>query len=111
MITTPVILESIILISIVIASISNLMVLLEILKYIQKKDIKSKSSTTRRSLPKATRRYLLDQSGSKCAACSRECCSPHIDHILPVALGGTDELDNLQVLCAACNLHKGARHE
>ena len=28
----------------------------------------------------------------------------HVDHILPVARGGTNDLDNLQALCAKCNL-------
>jgi len=30
----------------------------------------------------------------------------HCDHIIPVSQGGTDELDNLQILCAECNLAK-----
>ncbi len=33
----------------------------------------------------------------------------HCDHILPVAQGGSDELDNLQTLCQACNLAKTNR--
>ena len=28
----------------------------------------------------------------------------HVDHIVPRALGGTDEPDNLRVLCRRCNL-------
>jgi hypothetical protein len=27
----------------------------------------------------------------------------HIDHIVPISQGGTDEKDNLRVLCSACN--------
>ncbi len=32
-----------------------------------------------------------------------------VDHIVPVAKGGTDDLENLQTLCLACNSKKGAR--
>jgi hypothetical protein len=31
-----------------------------------------------------------------------------IDHVIPLALGGRDQADNLQVLCAAC--HGGKTH-
>jgi 5-methylcytosine-specific restriction endonuclease McrA len=33
----------------------------------------------------------------------------HIDHIVPLAKGGKNELDNLQLLCGKCNLKKGAK--
>jgi hypothetical protein len=45
----------------------------------------------------------------------KECGKPkiettlHCDHIIPVSQGGTDELDNLQTLCQACNLAKSNR--
>jgi 5-methylcytosine-specific restriction endonuclease McrA len=34
----------------------------------------------------------------------------HLDHILPLALGGTNDKTNLQWLCEPCNLSKGAKH-
>ena len=30
----------------------------------------------------------------------------HVDHIEPVAAGGQDEMENLQVLCQVCNIGK-----
>jgi 5-methylcytosine-specific restriction endonuclease McrA len=75
------------------------------------KKVQRKPTIRRKAIPKKIRRYLLDQSGSQCSHCGNVCCSPHIDHKLPVALGGTDDIDNLQVLCASCNLHKGAKRE
>jgi hypothetical protein len=35
--------------------------------------------------------------------------SPHIDHIVALANGGTNDLCNLQLLCDACNRKKAAR--
>lgn len=35
----------------------------------------------------------------------------HCDHIIPLSRGGMDAMDNLQTLCASCNLHKSSRTE
>lgn len=34
----------------------------------------------------------------------------HIDHIMPIALGGSNWPDNLQLLCPPCNLSKSDKH-
>lgn len=55
-----------------------------------------------------TRVLVLTRDGYRC----RECGSPanlQIDHITPIAAGGSDDPSNLQTLCAACNGHKGDR--
>ena len=31
----------------------------------------------------------------------------HVDHIIPLSKGGLHDLDNLQLICAECNLKKG----
>jgi 5-methylcytosine-specific restriction endonuclease McrA len=44
-----------------------------------------------------------------CGASQRDGAKLHIDHIIPVAKGGTTVASNLHVLCDRCNLGKGTR--
>ena len=47
-----------------------------------------------------------------CACCRAKLLgsTSHLDHVMPLALGGKHEDENLQLLCATCNLSKGAKH-
>lgn len=45
--------------------------------------------------------------GRPCAFCGEP--AEHLDHITPLARGGTDRPTNLQPLCADCNQRKGDR--
>jgi hypothetical protein len=45
--------------------------------------------------------------GFHCAKC-QSTFDLQIDHVRPVSLGGTNDLDNLQLLCGPCNGSKGA---
>lgn len=55
-------------------------------------------------------RLLVKQRGM-CAICHRDITTKfHVDHVIPLALGGTNNSQNLQLLCPSCNLSKGAKH-
>lgn len=44
----------------------------------------------------------------RCVYCGHLLTERHLDHIIPFAKGGTNEMANLQWLCPTCNMRKGA---
>lgn len=54
---------------------------------------------------KKIRAILLKRDGAQCSICGRELTDDNIciDHIFPKGLGGSDNLDNLRLLCKVCN--------
>jgi hypothetical protein len=60
---------------------------------------------------KSIRHEVFKRDSYKCIECgaSKDDRCLHVDHIIPVSRGGTDELDNLQTLCEGCNLAKKNR--
>lgn len=65
----------------------------------------------RRSIGARLRFDVLRRDSYTCQYCGRRAphVSLHIDHVLPVADGGSNELDNLVAACQDCNLGKGRR--
>lgn len=54
---------------------------------------------------------LVSQQIGKCVYCDKQLGAKyHIDHRIPLALGGTNTDENIQLLCRTCNLKKGAKH-
>jgi len=54
---------------------------------------------------------LIASQGGKCAFCRTSIIKRrHVDHIMPLALGGPNNKRNLQILCRTCNQRKGAFH-
>lgn len=59
-----------------------------------------------------TRQQIIDRDHRTCYVCNRTGLSDseiHIDHVLPLARGGTHTLDNVRVACPPCNLGKGTK--
>ena len=56
-------------------------------------------------------RYQVLARDRRCLLCgaTKDDTKLHVDHIVPWSQGGPTELDNLQTLCARCNLGKGNR--
>ena len=66
----------------------------------------------RRKIRPTIRRQVAEQAGHRCCYCR----SPEIvgipmvvDHIIPLAAGGTSDIENLCLACYRCNEFKGAR--
>lgn len=54
---------------------------------------------------------LLKLQKGKCACCGQPLGNDyHLDHIMPIALGGENEDWNIQLLRAGCNIRKKAQH-
>lgn len=63
------------------------------------------------TLSKGLAERLFKLQRGKCACCGKplgdDC---HLDHIMPISLGGKNEDSNVQLLRSTCNLQKKARH-
>lgn len=65
---------------------------------------------SREKMPPGRRIEILERDAYRC-----QVCDDHrdlvVDHIIPVAMGGSNDPANLQALCGPCNMKKGARLE
>ena len=68
-------------------------------------------SGTRKSLSKRIRFEVFKRDGFTCQYCGSHPPSVvlHVDHVHPVAEGGTNDIDNLITSCEGCNQGKGAK--
>ena len=68
----------------------------------------------RRQILRATIRWrILERDRFRCRTCgrgprSRSAVTLHVDHIIPVSRGGTNDPSNLRTLCSECNIGRGA---
>jgi len=68
-------------------------------------------SRRRRAITPGVRFAVFRRDGFTCQYCGRRAPNVvlHVDHVLPVVAGGTNDLTNLRTACSVCNLGKGSR--
>ena len=68
-------------------------------------------NNTSGSFSQAQVRELYFKQKGRCAGCGIKLGdSYHRDHIIPMCSGGLNDISNIQLLCAACNLSKNKKH-
>ena len=72
-------------------------------------DIPRRTDLETPSSRRQVKHFLYGRQEGRCNACGSTFDFPflEVDHILPIVRGGTDELENLQLLCSHCNRMKG----
>lgn len=68
----------------------------------------SRGSQARHALRDDVKLLVWSRDGGRCVAC-HSAHNLHFDHVSPVARGGSDESENIQLLCRTCNLAKSDR--
>lgn len=67
-------------------------------------------SSNRKQNPETKKRYVYDKFKGRCYLCGDKVrySDVTIDHILPLAKGGINDIDNLACCCRKCNMMKGS---
>jgi 5-methylcytosine-specific restriction endonuclease McrA len=65
------------------------------------------SRARRRPIPLKVKTWVWQRDGGRCVEC-RSRADLEYDHIIPLAMGGSNTERNLQLLCGPCNRRKGA---
>lgn len=85
-----------------------------------KREIDGKSKPKRAPIGAKLRAMVLDRDGRRCVLCGKTAQDTHangspvtleVDHIVPVAAGGTNCESNLRTCCNVCNVGRGARRD
>jgi 5-methylcytosine-specific restriction enzyme A len=66
------------------------------------------SKTPRIKIPDSVRKYVFERNNYQCQSCGQTFGETKlsIDHIIPLAQGGSNDISNLQTLCLTCNQKK-----
>ena len=82
-------------------------------KPIRRSDIPRRTDLGKLPSYRTHKHLLFGKQEGHCAGCkvSFQFRNLTVDHVTPQSHGGTDHMDNLQLLCGACNSMKGARSQ
>ena len=68
---------------------------------------------SRTFIPQAVRELVAAEAQHRCGYCQTQQVVTgmplHIDHIIPEAVGGSSEIENLWLACPLCNNYKGTQ--
>ncbi len=66
------------------------------------------SKTPRIRIPPEVKKYVFQRDKYQCQSCGKTTIETNlsIDHIIPLARGGQNDISNLQTLCLNCNQQK-----
>lgn len=64
-----------------------------------------RKSAGRQAIPDDVKQYVWTRDGGQCRSCGST-VELQYDHIIPIAMGGGNQDDNLQILCGPCNRSK-----
>lgn len=66
-----------------------------------------RGATVRQAIPDDLKQYIWTRDEGRCRACGST-SELQYDHIIPLAMGGSNNAENLQILCGPCNRSKSA---
>lgn len=63
---------------------------------------------SRKKIDKETRNRVYEKYGGRCAYCGKEIAlkNMQVDHLVPIYLGGKDDIGNYMPSCRSCNFRK-----
>jgi hypothetical protein len=80
----------------------------EILGALREEVFRKQETYNRRAIARSVRHEIFVRDNYRCLECgaTNKDTTLHIDHIIPISQGGSNDKDNLQTLCKKCNLSK-----